>query len=79
MVHDVKYFIGYKHKKEIRLLCVVFPEMSIYKRYYDKTKCMHIMIKDETFFDTYITTCEKINNIIIKKFNSDLMYTIKNI
>ena len=78
MVHDFKYFIGYKHNKEIRSLCIVFPEMSIYKRY-DKTKCMHIRVKDETFFDKYITTCKKISNIIIKKFNSELIYTTKNI
>ena len=79
MVHDFKYFIVCKHNKEIRSLCIVFSEMSIYKRYYDKTKPMHIMIKDETFFDKYITTCKKISNIIIKKFNSELIYTTKNI
>ena len=27
-------------------LCTFFPEMSIYKRYSDKTKCMYFMIKD---------------------------------
>ena len=26
---------------EIRLLCIFFPEMSIYKRCSDKTKCMY--------------------------------------
>ena len=25
--------------------------MSIYKRYFDKTKCMYFMIKDEKIFD----------------------------
>ena len=28
---DFKYFIGYKDNKEIRPLCIFFPEMSIYK------------------------------------------------
>ena len=32
---DFKYFIGYKDNKEIRPLCIFFPEMSIYKRYSD--------------------------------------------
>ena len=52
---DFKYFIGYKDNKEIRPLCIFFPEMSIYKRYSDKTKCMYFMIKDEKNFDTYMT------------------------
>ena len=37
-----KYFIVQEHNKEIRLLCKFFPEMSIYKRYSYKTKCMLI-------------------------------------
>ena len=44
---DFKYFIGYKGNKEIRLLCIFFPERIIYKRYSDKTNCMYFMIKDE--------------------------------
>ena len=48
---DFKHFIGCKDNKEIRPLCIVLPEMSIYKRYSDKTKCMYFMIKDEKNFD----------------------------
>ena len=33
---DFKYFIGYKDNKEIRSLCIFFPETSIYKRYSDR-------------------------------------------
>ena len=40
---DFKYFISYKDNKEIRPLCIFFPEMSIYKRYSDKTKFMYLM------------------------------------
>ena len=42
---DFKYFIGYKDNKEIRPLCILFQETSIY--IYDKTKCMYFTIKDE--------------------------------
>ena len=42
---DFEYFIGYKDNKEIIPLCIFFPEMSIYKRYSDKTKCMYFMKK----------------------------------
>ena len=63
---DFKYFIGYKDNKEIRLLCIFFPEMSIYKRYSDKTKCTCFMIKDENIFDKNMTIWEKVSNIIKK-------------
>ena len=56
---DFKYFIGYKDNKEIRLLCIIFPEISMYKRYSNKTKCMHFMIKDEKHLDKYMIILEK--------------------
>ena len=59
--------MGYKDNKEIRPLCIFFPEMSIYKRYSDKTKCMYFMTKDDKSFDKYMTIWEKVRNII-KKF-----------
>ena len=73
---DFKYFIGYKDNKEIILLCILFPEISIYKRYSDKTKCMCFMIKDEKNFDKYMTIWEKVSNII-KKINRELIYDKK--
>ena len=47
--HDFKYFIGYKDKNEIRPSCIFFPEVSIYKRHFDKTKFMYFIVKDEFF------------------------------
>ena len=47
--------------------------MSIYKRYFVKTKSMYVMIKDENFFDKYIKIWEKDSNII-KKINSELIH-----
>ena len=63
---DFKYFIACKGNKEIRPLCIFFPEMSIYKRYSDKTKCMYFMIKDENIFHKYMTIWEKVSNKIKK-------------
>ena len=85
---DFKYFIGYKNNKEIRPLCIFFPEMTIYKRYYDKTKCMYFTIKNENIFDKYFTIWEKISNIvkklivnlyIIKYLKAEKMFDIKEI
>ena len=69
---DFKYFSGYKDNKEIIPLCIFIPEMSIYKRYSDKTKCMYFMIKDENILDEYMTIWEKVCNI--KNIDSELMY-----
>ena len=74
---DFKYFISYKDSKEIRPLCIFFPEMSKHKRYSDKTKFMYFMIKEEKNFDKYMTICEKVC-IIIKKLIVNL-YIRKNV
>ena len=41
---DFEYFIGYKDNTEIRPLCIFFPEIDIYKRYSDNSKCMKIFL-----------------------------------
>ena len=74
---DFKYFIGYKHKKELRTLCIFFPKLSIYKRYSDKTKCMYFMIKDQKVFDKYMKFLERVSNIIKKLIVN--LYITKNI
>ena len=33
-----KYFIGYKDEKKKRLLCILLPKMSAYRRDIDKSK-----------------------------------------
>ena len=74
---NFRCFTGYKDNKEIRPLCKFFPNMSIYKIYSDKTKCIYFMIKDEHVFDKYMTIWEKASNIIIRKFNSGLIHNKK--
>ena len=51
---DSKCFIGYKDNKEATRLCIFFPEMTIYKKYSDRTKCMYFVTKDEKAFDKYM-------------------------
>ena len=65
-----------KDDKGIRHLCMFFPEMSIYKRYVDKTKCRYFVIKDEISFDNYMKVWEKVSNII-ERINSELIYNKK--
>ena len=57
---DFKYFLGYKDNQEIKPLCIFFPEISIRKRYFDKTKCMYFMKKCEKLFDKYMKFGKKL-------------------
>ena len=47
--------------------------MSIYRRDFDKTKCMYFLINDENFFAKYNEIWEKVSNIIKKKINRGLI------
>ena len=52
--------------------------MIIYRRDFDKTKCMYFLIKDENLFDEYNEIWEKVSNIIKKNLIENL-YIIKDI
>ena len=41
--------------------------MIIYRKDFDKSKCMYFWIKDENFFDKYIEICERVSHIIKRK------------
>ena len=62
---DFKYFISYKNNK---LLYIFFPEMSKYKRYSDKIRCINFMINDLKKVDKLMTIRGKNGNIIKRKF-----------
>ena len=49
--------------KKLFSFCIFFPEMSRYKRYLNKTKCVYFMIKYEKHFDKYMTVWEKVSNM----------------
>ena len=68
---DFKYFIGYKVNKEIRPIRPLrkfFPEMSNYKTYSDKNKCMYFIIKYEKMFDKYMIILVKVSNKILNLY-----------
>ena len=71
---DFNYYIGYKDNKEIRPLCIFFPEMSRFKRYSNKTKYMCFMIEDEKSCDKYMKIWEKFSHVLKTNFNSELIY-----
>ena len=77
-MNKVLNFICYKDNKKVRQLCILFPEMSKYKRYFDKIKCMYFVIKDENFLDKYMKIWENVSNMI-KKILIMKLSKIKNI
>ena len=50
---DFKYFIGYTNNKKVRPLCILFPKMSAYRRDFDETKYMTLLIVDDEFLEKY--------------------------
>ena len=50
---NFKYFIGCKGDEKIRPLYIFRQKMGICKIYFDKTKCMYFLIKDEKKIDKY--------------------------
>ena len=48
--------------------------MSTYRRDFDKTKCIFVLIKDEKFLKKCNEIWEKVSNIIKKEFGSKPVY-----
>ena len=46
------------------------PQMIVYERDFDETKCMSFLIKDEKLFEKYNEIWRKVRNIIKKQFYS---------
>ena len=53
-------FLVTKIIKKLNFYAYFFPEMSIHKRYSDKTKCMYFMKKCEELFDIYMKFGKKL-------------------
>ena len=64
VVHDkfkhsddgIKYFTGYQEDEIVKPLCIIFPEMSGYIKYFENGgKSMSFMVKDDNVLDKYNT------------------------
>ena len=64
---------------KIRSLCILHPEMSIYRRDFNKTKCMYFLIKEEKAFNKYNEILGKVSNMIKKQFINKLVYNKKHL
>ena len=59
-----KYFIGYQEGEIIKPLCIIWPQMSEYIKYFENGgKNMSFFIKDDKVWDKY----DKISDVIKDK------------
>ena len=71
------YFIGYKDAKKVRPLCIFLPKTSACRRYFDKTKYMSSLIKDDELLKKYNYIWEKVKNSVKKEFDNETVYNEK--
>ena len=65
---DFKYLIVYKDPEKIRPLCILCPQMVIYKRNFDENGHIYFLMKEEKVFIKYMEILEKLCNIIKTNF-----------
>ena len=61
-----------------RPLCIVLPNLSAYRRDFDKTRCMSFLIKFEKLLEKYNDIWKKTATLPKKNLTATL-YTIKSI
>ena len=73
-----KYFIDYKDAKKLRPLCIFLLKMTAYRKYFDETKFMSLLIKDDELIEKYNEILEKVTDGLKKELDSEPVYN-KNI
>ena len=73
-----KYFIGYLENGIVKPLCIIFPQMSGYIKYFENgSKNMSFFIKDDKVWDKYDKIWDVIKNKLNIKFHSEPVYEYK--
>ena len=73
-----KYFIGYKEAEIVKPLCIIWPQMTGYIKYFENGgKNMSFVIKDDDVLDKYNEIWDKIKETLSIKFHSMPVYDEK--
>ena len=73
-----KYFIGYKEGEIVKPLCIVLPQMTGNKKYFENGgKNIFFVIKDDMCLDNYNEIRDSIKNKLNIKFHSEPVYDEK--
>ena len=63
--------------RKVRLLFIMLPKMSAYRRDFDETKCISFFIKVDELLEKYNTILDKFSNSMKKGFYSKPVYNEK--
>ena len=63
-----KYFIGFKDAKKVKPLFIFLSKMGIYRRYFDETKYISFLIKDDYLLQKYKEIWEKVKSSLKIEF-----------
>ena len=70
-----KYFIGYLEDGLVKPLCIIFPQMSGYIKYFKNGgENMSFLIKDDEVWDKYDKIWDVIKDKLRIKFHSEPVY-----
>ena len=73
--NSFKYFIGYAEDDVIRPLCIIFPQLRGFMKYFNESgKNMSIMMKNDRVLIRHNEIWNKIKWLIRKKFYSEPVY-----
>ena len=73
-----KYFIGYKEDEIVKLLCIILPQMSGYRKYFENGgKNMPFVVKDDMHLNKYSEIWHKVKKTLNIKFYSMPAYDEK--
>ena len=70
----LKNFIGYNDDHVLGPLCIILPQMIDYVKHFDSNKTMSFKVSDNKLLKKYNKICEKINNLLNIKFDSEPVY-----
>ena len=65
-IKGFKYFIGSKDSKKTKPLCIFLPKMSAYRKDFDETKYVYLLIKDDKSLEKHNEIWEKVTNSLKK-------------
>ena len=57
--------------------CIFLPKMTVYRKDFDGTKYISLLIKDDELLEKYNEIWEKVKNSLKKEFGSKLIYNEK--
>ena len=73
-----KYFVGYQKGEIVRPLCIIWPPMNGYIKYFEYgTPNISFLIKDEEVGEKYEQIWDVVKNKLKTKFHSEPIYEYK--